>query len=362
MLGRNKMTPAPDSLTGDNIMKLTKLILVLLVCLLLVGVAYVNQATESAASKMAAAAEKFLNSLSPELKKEATFAFDDKERTNWHFVPLQDKDRKSTRKGVPLEKMTKEQQAAALELIKAGTSATGYTEATTIMTLEAILAELEKNGAMVRKPEWYFFTIFGTPSKTGQWGWRVEGHHLSLNFTMEKGQVAAATPCFFGANPAIVMAGDKKGQKTLYESQGNARNLFAALDDDQKKVVLQAKAFGEPAAKATTPNVGAPVGLAGAKLNAKQKELLWKLIEGYANRLPADIAAVELAQAKKDGLDQVYFAFSGSTEPGKGYTYRVHGPSFVIEFLNMQADSAGNPANHIHSCWRHIKGDFGLVN
>lgn len=341
-------------------MKLTRLILVLLAALLLVGVAYVNQATEPAAVKMADAADKFLSSLSPELKKEASFAFDDKERLNWHFIPLQDKDKKSTRKGVPLERMSMEQKAAALQLVKAGTSATGYVEATSIMALESILFELEKSGAMVRNPDWYFFSVFGTPSKTGQWGWRVEGHHLSLNFTMDKGQVVA-TPCFFGANPAIVMGGSKKGQKTLADSQEHAKVLLGTLDDEQKKTVMQAKAFPEPAAKATTPNVGSPVGLAGSKMNEKQKSALLTLIEGYANRLPPDIATAELAQVKKDGLDQVYFALSGSTEQGKGYTYRVQGPSFVIEFLNMQADSANNPANHIHSSWRHIQGDFGLT-
>ena len=46
---------------------------------------------------------------------------------------------------------------------------------------------------------------------------------------------------------------------------------------------------------------------------------------------------------------------------GKPHTYRIQGPSFVVEFLNVQADSAGNKANHIHSSWRHPSGDFGLT-
>jgi hypothetical protein len=342
-------------------MKLTRLILVLLAGLLLAGVAYVNQATTPAAVQMADAAEKFLASLKADQKQAASFAFDDKERLNWHFMPLQDKDKKSTRKGVPLEKMTQEQKTAALQLVKAGTSAKGYVEATTVMALEGILNELEKGGAMVRNPDWYFFSVFGTPSKTGEWGWRVEGHHLSLNFTLNNGQVVSSTPAFFGANPAIVMSGDKKGQKTLAQSQELAKNLYEALDADQKKVALQDKQFPEIAGKATAPKTGEPVGLAGAKMNDKQKELLWNLIQSYADRLAPDLAAAELAQVKKDGLDKVYFGIAGSTEPGKGYTYRVHGPSFVIEFINLQADSAGNPANHIHSAWRKIGGDFGLA-
>src|SRR5205814_1267379 len=136
-------------------------------------------------------------------KEKALIAFDSKERTNWNFVPLQDKERRTTRKGLPLQDMTDAQKKAALALVRAGTSEQGNVAAITIMSLEAILRDQEgKKGAMVRDPEWYFFTIFGTPAKTGNWGWRVEGHHLSLNFTMEGTQVVSATPNFFGANPA----------------------------------------------------------------------------------------------------------------------------------------------------------------
>jgi hypothetical protein len=133
---------------------------------------------------MANACEKFLGSLDSAQRSKATFAFDDPERINWQFVPRQDNQKRSIRKGLPLADMTDEQKDAARELVKAGTGSEGYLAATTIMSLENILAELEKGGAMVRNPDWYFFTIFGTPSKTGKWGWRVEGHHLSLNFVV----------------------------------------------------------------------------------------------------------------------------------------------------------------------------------
>src|SRR5262249_54171239 len=145
--------------------------------------------------------------------------FDSKERTNWHFVPLQDKEKRPTRKGLPLGEMNEEQRKAALALVSAGTSPEGDKKATTIMSLETILRELERGGAMVRDPAWYFFTVFGTPSKTGKWGWRVEGHHLSLNFTLDGGKVISATPAFFGANPATVMQGPRKGLRTLPEAE-----------------------------------------------------------------------------------------------------------------------------------------------
>jgi hypothetical protein len=343
-------------------MKLLRLGLAVLAVAVLTGVAYVYQATETSGGKMAAAAEKFLAGLSDDQRAKATFEFNDKERVNYHFTPQQDKNKKATRLGLPLETMSKEQRTAALELLKAGTSETGYQSAITIMGLEAILRDLEKAGAMVRNPDWYFFTVFGKPSRTGKWGWRVEGHHLSLNFVVDKGTVVAATPCFFGANPATVKGGDKKGQRTIPESDDLAKDLFNALDDDQKKVALQKEHFREVEEAKPAPTVGEPKGVAAAAMTDQQRTILLKLLDHYAGRLPGDVGKAYLDEVNKTGLGKVYFAYSGGLEEGKPHTYRVQGPHFVIEFLNIQEDSAKNPANHIHSAWRSIKQDFGAGN
>ena len=327
----------------------------------LVGVAVLSQSAEPEGARMAAAADKFLGLLSAEQKARAVFDFDAKERTNFHFVPMQTADKKPTRKGLPLADMTAKQREAARELLKTGTSAAGFTTATTIMELESVLAELEKNGRMVRNPQWYFFSVFGSPSRTGQWGWRVEGHHLSLNFTLDKGKVISATPAFFGANPATIKQGPRKGDQTLPAAENLAKELLAALDDDRKKIALQAKEFPEIEQAVAKPGVGPPRGLPASKMNDKQRGLLVKLIQSYADRLPVDIARVEMAKVEKAGIDKVHFAFAGdASKPGKPHTYRVQGPTFVVEFLNVQADSAGNPANHIHSAWRNLQGDFGI--
>jgi hypothetical protein len=352
--------------TGEQLrgrtMKLKQLLLATVLMAGLVGAACLSKEGESAGLQMTDAAAKLIDSLNDEQKAEALFSFDDKERTNWNFVPLQDKMRKPTRKGLRFQHMKEQQQETARALIKAGTSGSGFVKATTIMSLEAILADLEKNGAMVRNPGWYFVSIFGTPSKTGKWGWRVEGHHLSLNFVVDRGKVAAATPAFFGANPADVKSGPRKGLRTLPEAEDRAKELFAALDEGQRKVALQPEQFPEIEQGKAVPHVGAPRGLPAAKMNEKQRDILWKLITGYAERMPPEVAKVELDQVKEGGLDKVHFAFAQSeNKPGKPYTYRVQGPTFVIEFLDVQPDSAGNPANHIHSCWRNLKGDFGIV-
>src|SRR5262249_1636872 len=123
---------------------------------------------------------------------------------------------------------------------------------------------------------------------------------------------------------------------------------------------FQKKPFGEPKAQSITSGVGGPVGLPGGKMTDKQKDMLMKLVASYANRLPAEVAATEMKMVKDDGVDKIHFAYTAGAKPGPGHTYRVQGTTFVIEFLNDQADSAGNVANHIHSCWRRIDGDFGI--
>jgi Protein of unknown function (DUF3500) len=309
---------------------------------------------------MADAAEQFLDSLSPELKKKAAFDFDDPHRTGWFFTPQQDKDRNPTRKGLRFEELNEEQRKKVLAILRAGTSAHGFEQATTIMSLEEILRDVEKKGAMVRNPNWYFISVFGTPSKTGKWGWRIEGHHLSVSFTMDRGKVESPTPFFFGANPATVKVGPKAGQRAIPEVEDLARELIKSLDADQNKVALREKHFPEIGENTPAAKLGEPLGLPAAKLSDQQRDVLVKLLEAYANRMPASVAATELKAVKDAGIEKVHFAYSGEPEPGKGYTYQIQGPTFVVQFLNVQADGSGNANNHIHSAWRKLPMDFGL--
>jgi len=335
-------------------------------CLLVLGLlgllssaAFLAREAEGQGLRMTSAADSFLAGLKADQKTKATFDFDDKERFRWFFTPQQ-QNRKATRKGLPLAEMTDKQQELALALVKAGTSEPGYKKATLIMSLESILADLEKGKAMVRDPKWYFFTLFGTPSKTGKWGWRVEGHHLSLNFTVDGGKLVSATPFFLGANPAVVKAGPRKGTVALPEEMERYTDLVKLLDDAQTKAARQSKLFLEIEEAKPKSNVGKPVGLAAEKMNDRQKAALWKLLQAYAEQMPAEVGAHELALVKKEGVDKVHFAYAVAEDKrGKPYSYRVQGPTFVIEFLNEQSDSAGNPANHIHSVWRNLSNDFG---
>jgi hypothetical protein len=125
-------------------------------------------------------------------------------------------------------------------------------------------------------------------------------------------------------------------------------------------MALRATPFPEVAENTAAAKIGGPFGIPASKLNEKQRDLLMKLLEAYTNRMPASVAAAEMKALKDAGIEKIQFSYSGSAEPGKGYTYQIQGPTFLCQFLNMQADGSGNPANHIHSVWRKLPSDFAL--
>jgi hypothetical protein len=323
--------------------------------------AILAQSEKPAAAEMTNAAKGFAAGLPAELKAKAQFDYDSPHRTEWFFTPVQE-NRQPKRKGVRFEELDAAQKKLALALLRSGLSVKGYEQATTIMSLEGILNDLEgPKGAMGRNPNWYFISLFGEPTLTGKWGWRFEGHHLSVNMTLDKGDVVAVSPVVFASNPAEVKNGARKGLRTLPEIEDTAKKLIASLNESQQQDAKQSKAHSEIAEKKTAAGVGEAKGVAYSALEAEPKKLLRQLVEAYANRLPADLAAAELKKADAAGFEGVKFAYwIDETKPGKPWTYRVQGPTFVVEFLNVQADGAKNPANHIHSGWRRLPIDFGL--
>ena len=174
-----------------------------------------------ATAEMEQAAKAFLSSLGDEQKAKAVMDFAGEERTNWHFIPR-------PRKGLPIKEMTQEQRLLAHGLLATGLSHRGYTKAVSIMSLESILAILEKgkSGSPVRDPEMYFVSIFGQPGKY-PWGWRVEGHHLSLNFTAAGDAAPSMTPSFFGTNPGEVKEGPRAGTRASDRGGAPQQSLWA---------------------------------------------------------------------------------------------------------------------------------------
>ena len=325
---------------------------VLLASVAIVGLAlWAGAQVEPTGSRMAVTADRLLDSLTQTQAAKAAYAYDSAERLNWHFIPR-------GRKGLPIKELSPEQRALAFALIQSGLSGAGFLKATTIMSLEQILRELEKGSGPVRDPELYYLTIFGKPDDRGKWGWRIEGHHLSLNFTLDEGKIIAATPAFFGSNPGEVRQGPRDGLRTLADREDRALRLVQALDDGQRKKVLFAeKAPGEIRAAATPqPPPDAAAGIAYADLNSDQRPLLRALIESYAMDMPIEVAKAWLDEIASAGSDNVQFAWAGPADRSQGHAYRVQGPTFLIEFNNTQ-----NNANHIHSVWRNVLGDFGIA-
>jgi len=319
-------------------------------------------AADRSSSAMASAATKFLDSLTPDQRQEATFAFNADERLRWHFIPTE----MYPRKGLLVKQMTEPQRRFAHDLLKAGLSQRGYMTASQIMDLETVLDGIEaaqrtretspRGQPLVRDPEKYFFSIFGTPSTHDTWGWRVEGHHVSLHFNVVNGSLVAAAPTFFGSNPAEVREGPKKGLRILGAEEDGARALVESLDASQReKAIFKKEAPGDIITMANVKiDPLAPEGIPMSALNANQRALLTKLIDVYTGYMAADIAADRVARLKKAGEDKIVFAWAGPVERGKKHYYRVQGPTFLIEYDNTQ-----NDANHIHSVWRDFSGDFG---
>ena len=318
-------------------------------------------AAERSSSAMADAATAFLNSLTPEQRQKATFAFDSSERFHWNFIPIEG----FPRNGLMTKDMSDAQRQKAHALLKAGLSQRGYLTASSIMDLETILGDLETRGrdggrgrgeGMTRDPGRYFFSVFGTPSKKETWGWRAEGHHVSLQFTVVKGTMVASSPTFFGSNPAEVPEGPRKGLRILADQEDTARALLMAFDESRRaKAVIQNVALNEIV---TTNKLDitplSPVGITADAMTPPQREMLMKIVDTYISKMADDIAADRTAKLRKAGLEKIAFAWAGEFERGKKHYYRIQGPTFLIEHDNSQ-----NNGNHIHSIWRDFDGDFG---
>jgi hypothetical protein len=297
---------------------------------------------------MAAAATGFLATLDARQRRRAVFPFGDAERMNWHYVPRR-------REGVTFKDMPAPSRVAAHALMKASLSSVGYAKAVNVMELEEVLRQIETIG-LSRDPEHYAFTIFGTPGDGAPWGWRLEGHHLSLNFTLVPGKPMAVTPAFMGANPARIPKGQRAGFRTLEHEQDLAFALARSLDPALRgRAVIATESFGDivsgPGRKELfAARQGVPFGA----MSGDQRALATRLIETYARNMRTEIADEELRRMRDAGLEQVHFAWAGPIDPARPHYYRVHGPTLVIEYDNTQ-----NDANHIHSVWHDPANDFG---
>jgi hypothetical protein len=362
-------------------------------------------ARQRAAAGMARAATEFVSSLTAEQRAKAVHPVASPEWTRWNFIPAS----MFPRNGINFKELNTTQRQRAHDLMKAGLSQSGYMTTASVMQLENVLREIEGPSAtagapaaaapqaaapaptpdppaagagaggegaqrgggrgrgrggdgggapVVRDPELYYLTVFGDPSAKGAWGWRLEGHHVSLRFAIDNGRMlVGSTPQFLGANPAEVPYGygPQTGLRVLAAQEDAARALVLALDAKRQAIAIVApKPRGFASGTTVKFDPQTPVGLPVSQMSSSHRDMVMKLIDSYASIMPPDIAAERMSRIKASGIDKIMFAWSGATEKGQPYQYQVQGPTFLIEHNNTQ-----NNGNHIHAVWRDFNGDFG---
>lgn len=300
------------------------------------------------AREMTNSANLFLKSLDEAQTSAVSLEFDNELRKDWQFIPME-------REGLGLKAMKPNQRLLALGLVQSALSHRGFSTTMKIMALEQVLHEMENNSPK-RDPEKYHLFLFGKPSTETPWGWRVEGHHLSVSVTIIDGETVVTTPAFFGANPGEVRKGALKGLRVLGEEEDLGRALVKNLNVQQKKTaILSGRAPNDVInGPGRTAEPLSPKGIAASDMTEVQTRILRKLISTYLRKFRAELTAGDWQQIEKAGFENIHFAWAGEIAAGKPHYYRVQGPTFILEYDNTQ-----NKANHAHAVWRDFKNDFG---
>jgi hypothetical protein len=314
-----------------------------------------GQAVTEKASPARAAAEAFVTTVGEADRSRTVYAFDAAERHTFQYIPV-------VRGGLPLQDMSGAQKAHVETLLRGALSSDGYEKTQQIIEHETILRELEMSrgvkGYERRDPGHYYLAVFGQPADGTPWGWRFEGHHLSVNVThaADDDQRTVVAPLFFGANPARVPSGPHEGLRLLALEEDLGRELVTSLDTAQRTTAVIAPETTNDIVTTTVPKVDGLTyaGLQARDMTDRQRAQLRKLIETYAARLTLREARDQLARIDAAGFDSLYFAWAGGLESGQKHYYRVHGPTVLIEYDNSQ-----NDGNHIHTVWRDLERDFG---
>lgn len=300
------------------------------------------------------AGDHFVRLLDNKQREQAVYPYDSAERYTWGYVP------KTDRKGISLNEMNEQQKAAAIQLMKITLSENAYKKAIAIMSLEKVLKVLENRPEAdhYRDGGKYYFTVFGEPSATGIWGWRLDGHHLSFSFSSASNKLVSGTPGFLGANPAVVLSGPEKGLEILKEETVVALEFLhslTALQLSQTIVdsIAPADILTTASRKAVIEN---PRGLAYTQMTQKQQAMFMQLLSIYIHRYTHFFAANMMNDIENAGLGKLLFCWAGSSINGVGHPkyYRIQGPTILIEYDNTQ-----NNGNHVHSVVRDLKNDFG---
>ena len=311
------------------------------------------RAATSDAASVEAAARGFLASLSAAERERASFPFASSERTRWHWtVPSS-----VPRNGLPLGEMSAEQRQLALSLLRTSSSPSGYRKAVDIMALQGVLQRMSPGAGDTFDADRYYVSVFGAPG-AAPWGWRFEGHHLSRNFTLVRGAVAAE-PFFLGAWPTRAGSAYRsvaKGERAMPREEDAAREIVLSLDGRlRRRVVFSPESLTDHVSQNAVrvrPIEG--VGVRTADLPSSGQKRVLEILRTYLANHPPELARSAFARLERAGVARTTFGWAGSTRPGVPHYYRLQGPTFLLEF-----DNSRDSGTHIHSVWRDFDRDFG---
>ena len=306
---------------------------------------------KSTIKKMQDAASSFYDNLDAKARNKALFHYLDGERIFWYYPPL-------NRHGLPLKDMTKKLKSLVFTLLETGLSSDAFNQTLQIINHELILKELEIREnikTFVRDPERYYFTIFGNPKSKDPWGWRFEGHHVSIHFSIWSDKIISVTPLFLGVNPAEVKDGDSKGLRILKKREDLAFELVNSMSKDQHHIATIYENTPKDIITYNSSRVTVPVveGISWDELKIGQQKLLKLLIAEYVNQVNPNLVKSKLEYLESNTLKSVKFGWAGGINLGEAYYYRIHGGNLFIELDNYQSG-----ANHVHSVWRAVENDF----
>jgi hypothetical protein len=308
------------------------------------------------------AAVAFIETLNPVQLARTMYPVDDVEWRKWmnqHFY---------ARQGVSFADMTDRQRAAAFGLMRASLSAQGFELTRNIMRLNETLAELAEDHDFLG--EWlYYIQIYGKPSATDPWGWKLEGHHAIINYFVLGDQVVM-TPLFIGSEPVKAPSGKYKGIEILQKEQNDGLEMLKALPEAlRKKAILEfSKSGNNNLTEAFKDNVVIDfAGLRTNELAGLTRQRLRDLIHLYVSNMDEGHARVRMDEIDRH-LDNTWFTWIGGAQPDSVFYYRVQSPVILIEFdhqrpanlRKLAADPTKPTQQHIHCVVRTPNGnDYG---